>query len=187
MLGAALHFLTDAYDPVGVVAALAAALAPGSFVAISHLTSDFAPEAVTAGVAAYNALVPAGITARSHARWRAPPPTLTWAAPGRRRGSDAERAALALLEWCGFCWAAPGTACTSQGHHLARYFRAFWRGLISREDVAWVCRPLPLVSAGQVVTAPSWRAPGRLPGRAGTPAGNWGVRRGRGRTRGCRR
>jgi len=35
---------------------------------ISHLTSDLASDAVTAGVAAYNALVPAGITARSHAQ-----------------------------------------------------------------------------------------------------------------------
>jgi SAM-dependent methyltransferase len=69
ILVAVLHFLTDADDPAGVVAALAAALAPGgSFVAISHLTADFAPEQVAAGVDAYNSLVPAGITARSHAQ-----------------------------------------------------------------------------------------------------------------------
>ena len=68
ILAAVLHFLTDADDPAGIVAALAAALAPGSLVAISHLTSDFAPDAVTAAVAAYNALVPSGITARSHAQ-----------------------------------------------------------------------------------------------------------------------
>ncbi len=49
-----------------MVAALAGALAPGSFVAISHLTADFAPEEVTSGVAAYNSLVPAGISARTH-------------------------------------------------------------------------------------------------------------------------
>ncbi len=65
--------------------------------------------------------------------------------------TDAERAALALLVWCGFCWAAPGTACTGQGHHLARYLRAFRRGLFSREDIASVCRSLPVASAGQVV------------------------------------
>jgi len=35
---------------------------------ISHLTADFAPGQVGAGVAAYNSLVPAGITARSHAQ-----------------------------------------------------------------------------------------------------------------------
>jgi hypothetical protein len=66
LLVAVLHFLDDADDPAGVVEILAGALAPGSFVAISHLTGDFAPEAVGAGVAAYNSLVPAGITARSH-------------------------------------------------------------------------------------------------------------------------
>jgi hypothetical protein len=68
LLVAVLHFLSDADDPAGVVAALAAALAPGSFLAVSHLTADFAPEAVAAGVAAFNAQVPAGITARSHAQ-----------------------------------------------------------------------------------------------------------------------
>jgi hypothetical protein len=68
ILAAVLHFIPDADDPARVVAALAAALAPGSFVAISHLTADFAPGAVTAAVAAYNAQVPAGITARSHAQ-----------------------------------------------------------------------------------------------------------------------
>jgi hypothetical protein len=66
LLLAVLHFLPDADDPAGVLAALAAGLAPGSFVAISHLTSDFAPAAVTSGVAAYNDAVPGGITARSH-------------------------------------------------------------------------------------------------------------------------
>ncbi len=68
LLIAILHFLPDADDPRGIVAALAGGLAPGSFVAISHLTSDFAPGPVTAGVAAYNSLVPVGITPRSHAQ-----------------------------------------------------------------------------------------------------------------------
>jgi hypothetical protein len=68
ILAAVLHFIPDADDPAGLVAALTGRLAPGSFVAISHLTSDLAPEQVTAGVAAYNALVPAGITARRHAQ-----------------------------------------------------------------------------------------------------------------------
>ncbi len=68
LLLAVLHFLPDADDPAGIVATLAAGLAPGSFVAISHLTSDFAPAAVTSGVAAYNEAVPGGITARSHAQ-----------------------------------------------------------------------------------------------------------------------
>jgi len=68
LLLAVLHFLPDADDPAGILATLAAALAPGSFVAISHLTSDFAPAAVASGVAAYNEAVPGGITARSHAQ-----------------------------------------------------------------------------------------------------------------------
>jgi hypothetical protein len=63
ILAAVLHFLADADDPAGVVAALA----PGSFVAISHLTADFAPQTVSSAMAVYNALVPAAITARSHA------------------------------------------------------------------------------------------------------------------------
>jgi len=66
LLVAVLPFLSDADDPAGIVASLATALAPGSFLAISHLTADFAPAQVTSGVAAYNALVPADIAPRSH-------------------------------------------------------------------------------------------------------------------------
>jgi SAM-dependent methyltransferase len=66
LLLAVLHFLADTDDPAGVVAALARRLAPGSFVAISHLTGDFAPGPVTAGVEAYNSLVPTTLTPRSH-------------------------------------------------------------------------------------------------------------------------
>src|SRR5262249_2001668 len=58
LLLAVLHFIADSDDPAGIVAHLAAALAPGSFVVISHLTSDFAPDQVTAGVGAYNAPLP---------------------------------------------------------------------------------------------------------------------------------
>jgi hypothetical protein len=82
LLVAVLHFIPDASDPPAIVAALAGALAPGSFVAISHLTSDFAPRQVAAGVAAYNALVPAGITARSHAQVTALLGGLPLIAPG---------------------------------------------------------------------------------------------------------
>jgi hypothetical protein len=66
LLLAVLHFIADTDDPAGIVSALARQLAPGSFVAISHLTSDFAPSAVTAGVESYNALVPAPLITRSH-------------------------------------------------------------------------------------------------------------------------
>jgi hypothetical protein len=66
LLVAILHFIPDFGDARSVVATLTEVLAPGSFVAISHLTADSAPDAVAAGVAAYNDLVPTGLTARSH-------------------------------------------------------------------------------------------------------------------------
>jgi S-adenosyl methyltransferase len=68
LLLAVLHFVPDADDPAGIVAGLARNLAPGSCVAISHLTGDFAPEAVSGGVDAYNKLVPTPVIARTHAQ-----------------------------------------------------------------------------------------------------------------------
>jgi hypothetical protein len=82
LLLAVLHFLPSDGDAAGIVAALAAGLAPGSFVAISHLTADFAPGQVASGVAAFNTLVPAGITARSHAEVTALFAGLSLVAPG---------------------------------------------------------------------------------------------------------
>jgi hypothetical protein len=61
-----LHFLPDADGPPGVVAELASALAAQSWVAVSHLTADFAPEAVGGGAEAYNRLVPVAVFPRSH-------------------------------------------------------------------------------------------------------------------------
>jgi len=68
LLLAVLHFIPDTDDPAGIIAALARQLAPGSYLAISHLTTDFAPAPVTAGVSAYNALVPTALIPRSHAQ-----------------------------------------------------------------------------------------------------------------------
>jgi len=82
LLLAVLHFVSGDGDAAGIVAALAAGLAPGSFIAVSHLTADFAPEQVGAGVAAYNALVPAGITARGHGQVAALFGELLLVAPG---------------------------------------------------------------------------------------------------------
>jgi hypothetical protein len=65
---AVLHFIPDTDDPAGIVAALTKQLAPGSYVVISHLTGDFAPGPVSAGVQAYNALVPTPLVARTHAQ-----------------------------------------------------------------------------------------------------------------------
>jgi S-adenosyl methyltransferase len=42
-----LHFVPDSQDPYGVVARFADALAPGSFLAISHATRDSAPDTAT--------------------------------------------------------------------------------------------------------------------------------------------
>jgi SAM-dependent methyltransferase len=66
LLLAVLHFVPEDDNPAAIVAALSRQLAPGSYVAISHLTDDFAPGPVTAGVTAYNRLVPAAVIPRSH-------------------------------------------------------------------------------------------------------------------------
>jgi SAM-dependent methyltransferase len=66
LLLAVLHLVPDRDDPAKIVKTLASALAPGSYVAISHLTADFAPREVAAAVEAYNALAPVPVTARTH-------------------------------------------------------------------------------------------------------------------------
>ncbi len=65
LLLAVLHFVPDAAEPAEIVATLASALAPGSYVAISHLTGDLAPEHVAAATSAYNKLAPVPVTART--------------------------------------------------------------------------------------------------------------------------
>lgn len=82
LLLAILHFLPDAEDPAGIVAMLASALAPGSYLAISHLTGDFAPEQVATATAAYNAQVPVPVTARTHSQVSALFGRLPLLAPG---------------------------------------------------------------------------------------------------------
>jgi O-methyltransferase involved in polyketide biosynthesis len=68
LLLAILHFLPDSDDPAEVVAALADGMAPGSFVAISHLTADLDPEQVRAAAQAYNARAAVPVTPRTHAQ-----------------------------------------------------------------------------------------------------------------------
>jgi hypothetical protein len=68
LLLAVLHFIPDSDDPAGIVATLTRALAPGSYLVISHLTGDLAPGPVAAGVDAYNDVVPMAVTPRSHAQ-----------------------------------------------------------------------------------------------------------------------
>jgi hypothetical protein len=65
---AILHLIADAADPAEIVTILVSALAPGSYVAISHLTADFAPEPVAAAAEAYNNLASVPVTARTHAQ-----------------------------------------------------------------------------------------------------------------------
>ncbi len=45
LLVAVLHFLRDEEDPAGIVARLREAMAPGSYLVISHATADFHPQA----------------------------------------------------------------------------------------------------------------------------------------------
>jgi hypothetical protein len=68
LLLAILHFIADSDDPAGIVATLASALAPGSYLVISHLTGDLAPGPVAAGVGAYNDAVATAVIPRSHAQ-----------------------------------------------------------------------------------------------------------------------
>jgi hypothetical protein len=82
LLLAVLHFVPDAAGPADVVATLASALAPGSYVVISHLTGDFAPEQIAAATSAYNDLAPAPVTARTHAQVTALFGRLPLLAPG---------------------------------------------------------------------------------------------------------
>jgi trans-aconitate methyltransferase len=68
LLLAILHFLPDTVDPASVVTTLAGTLAPGSYLAVSHLTADFAPEQVTTAARAYNTLAPVPVNPRTHAQ-----------------------------------------------------------------------------------------------------------------------
>ena len=77
-----MRFVAFTDGPAGIVAALARQSAPGSYLAITHLTGDVAPGQVSAGVAAYNTLVPAGVTARTHSQVTALFGGLPMVAPG---------------------------------------------------------------------------------------------------------
>jgi len=58
----------DDGDPAGAVAALARHLAPGSYLAISHLTADFVPGVVAAAARQHSERPAAPVTARTHAQ-----------------------------------------------------------------------------------------------------------------------
>ena len=66
LLLAVLHFVPDTDYPAAITATLAAGLAPGSCLAISHLTADLAPAQVTAAATAYNTATSTPVTPRTH-------------------------------------------------------------------------------------------------------------------------
>jgi hypothetical protein len=68
MLLMIMHLVPDDAEAERIVAALANRLAPGSYIAISHMTADFAPDAVMAAANAYNDMAPVPVTARNHAQ-----------------------------------------------------------------------------------------------------------------------
>lgn len=60
-------------------------------------------------------------------------------------------AALALLAPCGFCWAKPGTSCTSTGQHYARYLRIYRRGILDAAGLATVTKAAENATADTIV------------------------------------
>jgi hypothetical protein len=67
LLVAILHFITDAEDPAGIVAALRDGLPPGSYLALSHATGDLRPRAAEQAAAVYERAT-STLTLRSHAQ-----------------------------------------------------------------------------------------------------------------------
>ncbi len=63
LLVAILHFIHDRDDPAGILARLRKALAPGSYLAISHATGDFDPERMVEALKIYRGM----LVPRSHA------------------------------------------------------------------------------------------------------------------------
>jgi O-methyltransferase involved in polyketide biosynthesis len=70
LLLAVLHLVTDAQDPAGIIAAIMDAAAPGSYLAIGHLTDDLHPEmgAFAARMAELNPDLPGTLRSRQQVR-----------------------------------------------------------------------------------------------------------------------
>ena len=66
LLIAILHFLTDDEDPAGVIATFRSFMPNGSYLAISHVTGDFRPQAAADAAAVYDRATSAA-TLRRHA------------------------------------------------------------------------------------------------------------------------
>lgn len=73
-------------------------------------------------------------------------------AAGLPRAIDALADQGAARVTCGFCWQAPGEPCTADGWHLARFLRAYRRGLITKAEMVTVLATLTVISEGAVVT-----------------------------------
>ena len=82
LLLAILHLIPEADSPAAIVARWPTGWRPGSYVAISHMTADFAPDEVAAAADAYNALAPLPVTARTHTEVTALFGSLPLVAPG---------------------------------------------------------------------------------------------------------
>ena len=67
LLAAVLHFIPDSDDPGRILAALREPLAPGSYIAISHASSDSIPEVAESYASAYRSRIAANSTFRSRA------------------------------------------------------------------------------------------------------------------------
>ena len=67
LLAAIVHFLTDEENPAGIVGVLRDALAPGSFLVLSHGTADFRADAARQAAAVYDQAT-STMTLRSHAQ-----------------------------------------------------------------------------------------------------------------------
>jgi hypothetical protein len=52
---------------------------------------------------------------------------------------------------CGECWQVPGTPCTPEGDHVARFGRAMRRGLISGPDLLAVLGALDAFTMATVI------------------------------------
>jgi len=70
LLVAVLHFINDEEDPAGIVARLRDAMAPGSFLVVSHATGDFHPQAGAKVTRVYQqASAPLALRSRGQFEW----------------------------------------------------------------------------------------------------------------------
>jgi hypothetical protein len=67
LLAMVLHFISDAEDPWAIVATLRDALAPGSFIVLSHVENESRPEKAQAAEKVYNRSVATSVQMRSRA------------------------------------------------------------------------------------------------------------------------